>query len=226
MTPRSNAPIDRRSFFRIAVLAALCGHAAHAALAQPGAVRVVREEPVLTRTQFDPLRPPAGMPTLTPPESGVCNTTFELETRVGYSVEELAPTAVKVFVEELELVTRLNVDVYTVEGAPAKLRAHEEGHRAIGEYYYKNSAAAAEAAGRALLGASFDGIGPDRTAAEEDGFEKVLAALEQAYMARTRARSVAANARFDEITNHGLDDIDEAEALAMALAADPEPNPQ
>ena len=38
-------------------------------------------------------------------------------------------------------------------------------------------------------------------------------------MARVRIPSAAANERFDEITNHGLDPIDEAEAIRLAIAA-------
>ena len=38
-------------------------------------------------------------------------------------------------------------------------------------------------------------------------------------MARVRIPSAAANERFDEITNHGLNPIDEAEAIRMAIAA-------
>jgi len=37
-------------------------------------------------------------------------------------------------------------------------------------------------------------------------------------MARVRIPSAAANERFDAITNHGLEPIDEAEAIVLALA--------
>jgi len=217
--------IARRSFLRLiggagAVLA--CGP--RLAFAQDARVRVARAEPVVTRTQFDPRRPPPGMPKITPPESGVCNTTFELETDVSYSAEVVGRGMVRVLIQELDLVTHLTIDIYTIEDAPQKLVAHEEAHRAIAEYYYAGSAAAAAAAGHSVLEMTFDGTGRSRAAAQEDGFEKALAALERAYMDRTRVRSAAANVRFDEITRHGLSDIDESEALAAALAADPEPH--
>ena len=54
---------------------------------------------------------------------------------------------------------------------------------------------------------------------QRDGFEKVIASIERAYMARVRMPSAAANARFDEITNHGLNAIGEDEALALVLKA-------
>ena len=170
------------------------------------------------RTDFDPERPPPEMPPLTPPEAGVCKTTFELSASVTYSAERLSGMTARIYVDGLDIVTRLRFDIYTVRGAPPKLRAHEEGHRAIGEHFYRDATRIAEEIGTRLIGASFEGTGADEAAAQRDGFERVIAAIERAYMARVRIPSAAANERFDEITNHGLEPIDEAEALALALA--------
>jgi hypothetical protein len=214
--------IERRAALQaIVAMAAGIGTAWHGAAAAQ-AVRVRSEAPIIERIEFDPWSPPAGMPKLTPPESGVCNTTFELATGVSYSVEPRSPTTVKVYVEELELVARVTFEIYTIKGAPAKLRAHEEAHRVIGEHYYKNAGAVAQQLGDALIGASFDGVGEDEDAAQRNGFDKVVAAIETAYMARIRIPSAAANVRFDDITKHGLSDIDEVTAIAMAIGADPE----
>jgi len=207
--------LERRALLCAGVAVAGCWVARLAA--QPSPVRVTREEPVVRRTEFDARRPPPAMPTLIPPESGVCNTTFELAANVSYSAETLSPTTAKVYVDEIDLTTRVTFDIYTVRGAPAKLRAHEEAHREIGEHFYRNAATIATDIGQRLIGASFDGTGVDPDAAQQDGFDKVIAAIEQAYMARIRVPSAAANVRFDEITNHGLNEIDEAEAIALAI---------
>jgi hypothetical protein len=47
----------------------------------------------------------------------------------------------------------------------------------------------------------------------------------EAYFARTRSRAAAANARFDDITDHGRNAVAEADALARALAPDPPDRP-
>src|SRR5215510_6215418 len=60
------------------------------AVAQGSPVRVTREEPITVRTEFDPRRPPPEMPPLTPPEAGVCKTTFELSASLTYSAERLS----------------------------------------------------------------------------------------------------------------------------------------
>jgi hypothetical protein len=210
---------NRRALLRLVAAAATAGLAR--ATAQPrdrSAVRVRREEPVVTRTDFDPRRPPADMPPLTPPESGVCKTTFELSAGVSYSAERLARGSARIYVEGLEIATKLRIDIYTVLDSPPKLRAHEEGHRAIGEHYYSRSGQIAEDIGRRLVGQSYEGRGADDEAAQRAAFGKVVADLERAYMARVRVPSAAANERFDEITNHGLATIDENEAVALAIA--------
>jgi hypothetical protein len=191
------------------------------AAAQRSAVRVRREDPVIERREFDPRRPPRDMPELTPPESGVCKTTFELAASVNYSAERLSRTTARIYIDELDIVTRLKFDIFTVRNGPPKLRAHEEGHRAIGEHFYRDAAQIAEEIGRRLIGATFEGSGADQEAAQRDGFEKVVAEIERAYMARVRIPSAAANERFDDITKHGLDPIDETEAIRLAIAAAP-----
>jgi len=189
--------------------------------AQPSAIKVTREEPVITRQEFDPRRPPRNMPKLTPPESGVCDTTFQLEIGVGYSIEVLPPSAVQLWVDELDISTHLQINIFTLAGAPSKLRAHEEGHREISEHYYRNAEDAVRAAARPLIGRMFTGEGANRKSAEQHAMRQITTALEEGYMTRTRIRSMAANERYDEITQHGLNAIDEAEAIAMVVDRDP-----
>jgi hypothetical protein len=215
----SGEPVKRRAFVAMAagaVAAAMLR--ARTAQGQRSPVRVTREEPVILRVEFDPRAPPYGMPPLTPPEAGICRTTFELDAGVTYSSLRLSRTAARITVDGLDIVTRVRFDIFTAQNTPAKLLAHEEGHRAIGEHYYEDAAAIADEIGRRLIGKTFDGVGADQEAARRDAFNQVVASIESDYMARTRTPSAAANERFDEITRHGLADIDEAEAVALAIA--------
>jgi hypothetical protein len=211
--------LNRRAFVTAAAASlGLCAPV-RAAFAQRSAVRVQREAPVIKRTEFDARRPPRDMPELTPPESGVCKTTFELSASVTYSAERLSGVSARIYVDELDIVTRLRFDIFTVKGGPPKLRAHEEGHRKIGEHFYEDAGLIAGEIGRRLIGATFDGTGADQQAAQQNAFGKVVAEIERAYMARVRIPSASANERFDEITNHGLNPIGEAEAIEQAIRA-------
>ena len=181
----SSRPTGRRRFLCVTA-AALASAAMPLARGQRPAVRVTREEPVIARSEFDPRRPPPEMPPLTPPESRVCKTTFERAASVQYSAERLTATSARVYVEGLDIVTKLRFDIFTVQGGPPKLRAHEEAHREIGEHFYRNSEQIAADIGRRLIGATFDGGGADVEAAQRDGFQRVVETIERAYMARAR----------------------------------------
>src|SRR6185503_8655837 len=163
--------LNRRAFLLVAAGAAgLASLRAGGAIGQAAPVRVTREEPVVSRTQFDPARPPPDMPELTPPEAGVCKTTFELEAGVTYSAERLSRTAARISVDGLEIVTRLRFEIFTAQGAPPKLSAHEEGHRTIGEHYYEGAPQIADAIGRRLIRATLDSSGADQEAAQRNAF--------------------------------------------------------
>jgi hypothetical protein len=194
--------------------------ASAAVSAQSSAVRVMREPPVVTRAEVDPLRRKPDQPIFGPFESGVCNATFEIQTSIGYSVE-VSRQSVGLHPTSIEVVTRLKLDIFTLAGGPPTLLAHEEAHRAISEHYYDDAADVARKLGAALIGKSYTGTGKTRAAAEKSAFDKAVTGYNEAYFERVRARASAANQRFDEITDHGRKAITAAEAMALALAPDP-----
>jgi hypothetical protein len=184
-------------------------------------VAVTVEPPAVTRVEFDRREPPPEMPSTSLDGSGVCKNVFEIEASIESSIEWLTPTSVRAYPENFAIITRLEVTIYVAKGSPAKLHAHEEGHRAIGEHYYGDAEAAARTAALSLVGRVFEASGADRAAAERAAGEQILSALKEAFMRRTHARSAAANARYDAITEHGLNAIGEREAVAAAIGHDP-----
>ncbi len=208
--------------FVYSCLTSLCAAWLPTAAAQtPGVISIKQEPPTVARVEFDRRRPPPDMPDTGVDGSGLCNNVFEFEAGIGASIEQLSPTTVRVFPEDFDVITRLKVTIYTAKGSPPKLVAHEEGHRLIGEYYYRNAETAAREAIQAIAGRSFEGSGSTRDAAEQAALAQAYAALEAAFTERMQARSRAANARYDDITGHGLKPISEQDAIAMALAEDP-----
>lgn len=216
------APVDRAGRRKLLLCLALAAAAAalwprSAPRAQGRGVRVTRKPPVVRRHEFDPRRPPRNMPVLTPPEAGVCNAMFEIDTRIGYSVKPKARGVLTIAPHTIEVVTGLVLEIFTVAGATPKLRAHEEAHREISEHIYKEADAIAHELAVPLLERTFDGSGASRAAAERDAFEKAVTAYNSAYFTRTRDRSMQANQRFDELTEHGRNSVDTNDALVRAL---------
>jgi hypothetical protein len=194
---------------------------AHGAHAQSRAVRVTREEPVVTRTDVDPLRRPANAPVFDSRESGLCRATFEVRTSVEYSLDAGSRKSIRLIPTAIEVVTHLKLDIFTLAGGSPKLHAHEEAHRQISEHYYENAATVARTLAEPLIGKPITGTGATRAAAEKNAFDRLVKAYNESYFERTRSRAAAANARFDEITDHGRNAVAEADALARSLAPDP-----
>jgi hypothetical protein len=222
-TPLARFPVGRviASVVVASALGIPMAAAAQTAGAQARAVRVEREPPVVTRTEIDPLNRPPNAPVFNSRESGLCRATFEVRTIIGYTLEIGARGTIRLYPTSIEVATRLALDIFTLAGGSPKLHAHEEAHRQIGEYYYRNASDIARALAEPLIGNPVTATGATRAAAEKSAFDEVVQSYNESYFARTRTRAAAANERFDEITDHGRNAVTEADALARVFAADP-----
>jgi len=216
-------------FLRPLLLAAACGLlitlplATEAGAARPE-VTVKREEPKVSRQTFDPRRPPANMPKLTPPESGVCDFDFTIKVGISHSVSNQQGNTVEIMVDEIDLVTTLDVRIWTARGSPPKLLAHEDGHRLICEYYYQNADFIAREVAEPMIGRTFTAQGANRQAAISTAVSTAIKTISDEYMNRTRVRASAAQRRYDRLTAHGTRPIGEAEAIAQIVKEDAEPS--
>jgi hypothetical protein len=175
------------------------------------------------RRFFDPARPPAAMPTLTPPESGVCHFDFGCDAGIEVFVDPAGPNTVEVEVDSVDVVLSMEVDIWAINGAPRKLLNHEEGHRQICEDYYRDAGPIAERIGKSFIGRKATGTGPTKQAATDAAQQKLLSEFNAAYMNETRVRCSACQVRYDALTEHGLNAVTEADAIAQALKAEPSP---
>lgn len=210
-------------FLRVMAACLAASWFVHTAGADLLEVTVKRKEPVITKQVFDPKRPSPKMPRLTPPESGVCDFDFEIDTGLGYSISPSDSTTVKITIDAVDIITSLVVRIWTARGSPPKLQAHEQGHQALCEYYYQNADLIARKAAEPLIGRSFVGSGGNRKAAEDNAVQQALALIASEYMDNTRVRCSAAQQRYDRLTRHGLATLDEKEAIAQVVQEDPEP---
>ena len=179
------------------------------------------EPPVREQVVFDRNRPPRSIALDVDQGAAACSNVFEIEARIASTVEVLSPTTVRVYPERFDITTRFRSTIYLPARRAYELQAHEEGHRAIGEHYYGHAESAAREAAELLIGRAFEASGADRPAAEHAAGALVRAALRDAFMQRTHARSAAANARYDAYTDHGRKAITVADATVFVIAEDP-----
>jgi hypothetical protein len=175
----------------------------------------------IVRRAFDPAHPPSAMPVLTPPESGVCHFDFGCDAGIGVFVDPAGPNTYQVEIDSVDIVLTMEVDIWAINGAPKKLLNHEEGHRQICEYFYKDADAVAQRIGKSFIGKKAKGTGPTQQAAADAAQQTLLSEINAAYMNETRVRCSACQVRYDAITMHGLNAVPEADAIAQAIKAEP-----
>lgn len=177
----------------------------------------VEQAPVrVTRHTYPDGRPPAHLGELTLKELGVCLTEFgctaELKAEWTLRGRETGPARLT----EALIRTRVTIEIWTVERSGPVVAAHEETHRLISEHYYAAAETIARDLATSLLGRKVALKGTGRAA------QPVLAPLQDefldAFLWHTSARCQYAQDRFDVITDHGRNSVDNRTGMRQALA--------
>ncbi|HEV8603845.1 MAG TPA: hypothetical protein VGQ99_00680 [Tepidisphaeraceae bacterium] len=192
--------IHKAAIVLLILLAASSTHAADA-------VKVNKAPPAIEHRSFNRAHPPADMPPLEGEEAAVTKSVFGIESE--FSVEVLSQnnrngkTFAKIKVAGVTVNLTLRVTIWVPQDAPKTIIDHEEGHRQISEYFYKDADKVARNIAQKYIGQTYQGEGTDADAASRAALDKVLDDLSQGYMAQIQGISVKANEIFDEITVHG-----------------------
>jgi hypothetical protein len=184
---------------------------------------VKKEPPKVAHQVFDPRHLPKKMPPLVPGEAGLCHYEYTTDIQAGGDVDTLGPGQVNVTVDSVQINLSLPITIFTAPTAPRRIMEHEEGHRQICEYYYTNIDVYAGRAAKRFIGKAFSGKGKDKQSAVDDAMDKVISAIRNEILDQTRVRCVAANDRYDTITDHSRNPGSQAEAAQKAESQDPEP---
>ena len=92
---------------------------------------------------------------------------------------------------------------------------HEEGHRQIAEYFYKNADAIARRVAEPYLGKTLDISGRDLRKAVNVAVDKIGGEITDAYNKEMQVELT--EARYDAITDHSRKDIPVPDAVAQAI---------
>jgi len=189
-----------RPTFLMLVLGITCG------LVAAEGVKVNRAAPVVEHRKFDRDHPPSDMPPLEPKEAAVTKSVFGIATQFSVQVisdeKRGGKTVAKVKVTSVTLDLSLKITVWVPTDAPKTIIDHEEGHRQISEYFYKDAEKIARNIAQKYVGQVYEAEGNDAESASRAALDKAISELSQKYMAETQNLSVRANEIFDEITQH------------------------
>jgi hypothetical protein len=184
-------------------------------------VTINRTDAVIEHRIFDPSNPPADMPKLDSNEAAVTESFFAADSQVGGSVidqrkmESNCRASIKV--DMVQMTLKLRVTVWLPNNAVPKIVNHEEGHRAIAEYFYRDAEATARKLAEELIGQTVSGIGGDCDSAGAAATKKAAEALGGRYLGEVDVPCGRAQELYDQITEHGTNAIKEEKAVKQAI---------
>jgi hypothetical protein len=174
------------------------------------AVKVTKGEVKVGYKTFDPRNLPDPPPPLKGDEAAVCVYSFGVESNVKYGYR--APgngagggrtVSTNVELGAVEVSVSLSIVIWLPTNATAQLKAHEEGHRAIAEHYYKDADAIAKRVARQVVGRKIPIKASDIEAASRKEIERVNKELCDKVLGEMEGPCAKAQDIYDEITDHG-----------------------
>lgn len=179
------------------------------------APRIDKQKAAYAIHTFDPAAPPADMPPLSGMEAAVTDSNFISNANVKAESQRVDRTHATVTVTAVKVQLKLNIDVWIPTGASQGVIDHEQGHRQIAEYYYRDADKLAKRIAAGYIGKQFDVSGADLDAEVQKLLEKLSTEITTQY--NERLNPDAAQQRYDEITDHSRNDIAASDAVARVL---------
>jgi hypothetical protein len=164
---------------------------------------------------FDPSAPPADMPALAAWEQAECDSNFVSDANVKARTEMLDATHGMVTVTDLKVTLQLIINIWVPQGAAEHVIDHEQGHRQVAERYYQSADKVAEQIAAAYLGKQVSVSGVDLNLQINKSLQQIGAEITAEYSKRLNP-DLAQN-RYDDITDHGRNDVSATEAVAQVL---------
>ena len=173
----------------------------------------------IERRIFEPERPPPEMPKLTPPEAAVCAFEFgcNVESRVQGKRTLLKSSPAELV--ELKFTPQLRITIWIPRNGTMKLVDHEEAHRKICEYYYASAEAVARAVGQKAIGAKLRSNLKNEAETQKELREFQQRLIDEV-LRQIGDHCLYAQGKFDELTAHGTNALEEDKAIDQSIAAE------
>ena len=185
------------------------------ALAQTPGLTINKQPENLVRRTFDPAKPPADMPPVSPPELAECDSDFLSDASVGGQARQTDVTHATVTITQITVTIQLNITIWDPIKATQHVIDHEEGHRQISETIYQTADKVAQRAAAPYMGKQVVISGTDLHAALSALLQQMGTEITDNYAKVLNPE--ATQARYDAINDHGRNDVTAADAMAQAL---------
>jgi hypothetical protein len=171
---------------------------------------------------FDPYNPPNPPPPVPPGLRAV--TVYDFHCGAYCSADFLdhgtaTPEGVKagVRITSVSIELQTPITIWLPLDAGAKLREHENGHAQISLQGYKDAEQIAEELAKPLVGQTFEATAPTLDEARQAAIMMAAQQFCRGYHARTRDRVREADTYYDDVTNHGKNNVDGKDAMRDAI---------
>jgi hypothetical protein len=178
-------------------------------------VEIVKMPAQVGTRYFDPKRPPRDRPPLTGPEEAVCAGDFLSDASVGAQAMQTDATHAKATITQIKVTLQLDMTIWLPNNPQKWTVEHEDGHRQISEYYYRNAEVIARRIAEPYLGKTIEISGRDLRKALSEAIGKIAEEITNEYNRQMPVETT--QDRYDTITEHSRKDIPVPDAVAQAL---------
>lgn len=178
-------------------------------------VEIVKMPAQIGTRYFDPKHPPRDRPPLTGPEEAMCVGDFLSDASVGGQVMQIDASHAKARINRITVTLQLNITTWLPNNPQQWIVEHEEGHRQILEYYYRNAEVIARRIAEPYFGKTIDLSGADLRNALSTAIDKISDEITSEYKRQMPVDTT--QDRYDTITEHGRKEIPVPDAVAQAL---------
>jgi len=180
----------------------------------PGSTIIKQPVNFVNRT-FDPAAPPSDMPTLPAGENAQCDSDFISDANVGGQTRRTDATHATLTITRINVTLGLNLTIWVPTDVTPHVMEHEEGHRQISEYYYRNADKLAEQIASAYMGKQVELSGADLNAASDKALEQVASEITNEY--NRELNTEPTQLLYDSITDHSRNEVVAQDAIDHAL---------
>ena len=176
---------------------------------------IIRQPVALTNRAFDAGNPPQDMPPLASGENAACESNFLSNATVAGESQETDATHAIVTVTHVTVTLQLNITIWLPANATQHVIEHEEGHRQISEYYYRDADKLAKRIAATYMGKQVAVTGTDLRAEMGNALQQIGTEITEEYNKELNPEPT--QLRYDAITDHSRNDVAAKDALAQAL---------
>lgn len=178
-------------------------------------VEIVKMPAQVGTRYFDPKRPPRDRPPLSGPEEAVCAGDFLSDASVGAQAVRTDATHAKATINRVKVTLQLDMTIWLPNNPQKWTVEHEEGHRQISEYYYRNAEVVARRVAEPYIGKTVEISGKDLRKALSAAVRKIAEEITNEYNRQMPVETT--QDRYDTITEHSRKEIPVPDAVAQAL---------